>query len=363
MSCTASSHTATGYAQPYAGQNLITGYCQVNGFVTPTKSPDPATLVATSELSKLPITKAQPSISLVSDTQVMSAPSTTSNFTNSLETTATSFESTNVVYTSTRQPAQSSSTGTTSTNVSSSTSVGPSRLTVVMIVAFATVGLVLIIFIVLLRRHLRSIFSQIRSSFNNQGKINDAQPEVFQTTAAYHETGPIVNANNETSSTISHSNGERLSAGGWTVSTSSDRPERKIWTQWISLFSKPLNGWVPAVAKIDTGTEHNWIHPKLVEKGKFPTESVARRSFQGYAEKFTCDRTTTITLQSIATSKQLETTFNVGHEAANFEVLLGLGFAITENLVRVNSEPHVFNIEDLVSHTISVEGNEGQIEC
>jgi len=42
------------------------------------------------------------------------------------------------------------------------------------------------------------------------------------------------------------------------------------------------------------------------------------------------------------TNKQLETIFNVGHEAAMFEVLLGLDFTITEDLIRVNREPHVF---------------------
>jgi len=182
--------------------------------------------VATSELSKLPITKAQPSISLASSTPVLPAASTTSNVINSLEATATSFKSINVVYTGASQPAQSSSIGTTSTNVSSSTSVGLSRLSVIMIIAFAVVGLVLIIFMVLLRRHLRSIFCQIRSSFNNQGNRNDAQLEVSQPTAVYHQTRPIVNDDNETGSAISQVNEVRLSTDGWAVSTSSDCPER-----------------------------------------------------------------------------------------------------------------------------------------
>ena len=39
-----STHTATDYARPYAGQNLISFDCQVNGFTTPTVAPNPATL-------------------------------------------------------------------------------------------------------------------------------------------------------------------------------------------------------------------------------------------------------------------------------------------------------------------------------
>jgi len=46
MSCTGSSYTATDWAMPFVGQNLESSYCQVNGFVTSTKSPDPATLGA-----------------------------------------------------------------------------------------------------------------------------------------------------------------------------------------------------------------------------------------------------------------------------------------------------------------------------
>ena len=40
----ASAYTATDYARPYGGRYLISSYCEVNGFTTPTVAPNPATL-------------------------------------------------------------------------------------------------------------------------------------------------------------------------------------------------------------------------------------------------------------------------------------------------------------------------------
>ena len=37
-------YTATNYALPYGGQHLISSYCAVNGFTTPTVAPNPITL-------------------------------------------------------------------------------------------------------------------------------------------------------------------------------------------------------------------------------------------------------------------------------------------------------------------------------
>ena len=121
--------------------------------------------------------------------------------------------------------------------------------------------------------------------------------------------------------------------------------QQDIWNHQIRIFSPEMDDWILASAKLDSGTNPNWIHPKIVKKGCFE-QSVNDRpvEYRGITgQGFIADRKVSVEWQPTLTHKSKRSDFLVASYSVKFDVLLGKDFIVKEDFIEEIKRPHVFS--------------------
>ena len=113
------------------------------------------------------------------------------------------------------------------------------------------------------------------------------------------------------------------------------------------LYSPRYDTWKQAIALLDTGSDPNWIHPKLVSKCGFITSTLSNVNGAKYCsingEVYVLSGQVQISFQGLKARKPLEAWFYVLPENSALDVILGWDFIKKENLLSENPGTHAFS--------------------
>ena len=99
------------------------------------------------------------------------------------------------------------------------------------------------------------------------------------------------------------------------------------------MWSKKGEGWKPLFAMLDSGTEENWVHPKIVRRFGFPVKKgLAIIYITCSGHRMPSEATVKATWSVEGSGQTNDNIFRVAPEEAPFEVLLGRSLQESEEI-------------------------------